>query len=153
MRQDMLSIRRASVRAAAVGASITTIALGSGPLLAAQAAAPVTGADRVETRIHDMHATLKISADQENQWGQVAQVMRDTEKTMEPLVKDRQSNAKTMNAVDDLKSYVEITRAHAQGAENFATAFEPLYAAMTADQKKGADTLFRNGIGKKSKAK
>ena len=151
MKHDIHSFRRASARAAAIGAIFAATALTTAPLLAAQAAAPATGADRVETRISEMHATLKITANQEDKWSQVAQVMRDTEKTIEPLVKNRQANSKTMNAIDDLKSYSEISRAHAQGAENLTTAFEPLYAAMTDDQKKEADTLFRNGMRKKGK--
>ena len=49
-----------------------------------------------------------------------------------------------MNAVDDLKSYSEITEAHARGLKRFISVFEPLYASMSDAQKKDADTLFRH---------
>jgi len=139
-----LSLRRAVARAAAAGAMLTAITFGSAPLLAATTPSP----DRVEARIKEMHATLKIATGQEDQWGPVAQVMRDNENAIEPLVKERQTGAKTMSAVDDLKSYANISRAHADAAEKFTTAFEPLYAVMTDEQKKDADELFRHGMHK-----
>jgi hypothetical protein len=65
----------------------------------------------------------------------------------------RTANAKTMNAVDDLKSYGEVVNAHADEIKRFAAAFEPLYASMSEPQKAAADTLFRHGRGAhKSKA-
>src|SRR5664280_2619463 len=68
--------------------------------------------DRTELRIKDMHAKLKITAAQEDQWSRVAQVMRDNAKTMDTLTQTRMNHAKDMTAVDDLKSYGEITDAH-----------------------------------------
>ena len=55
-----------------------------------------------------------------------------------------------MNAVDDLKSYGEITDAHADGIKKFTPVFATLYDSMSDAQKKQADTLFRHG-GKMSK--
>jgi nitric oxide reductase large subunit len=100
-----------------------------------------------------MHGKLKITQAQEDQWAKVAQVMRDNEKTIEPLIKARVENAKTMTAVDDLKSYAEITDAHADGIKKFTPVFETLYASMSEAQKKEADVLFRRGgkMAKKSK--
>jgi acyl-coenzyme A synthetase/AMP-(fatty) acid ligase len=90
----------AAARALAAAALVATIAFAPGPVFAAKASSE----DRVETRIKDMHAKLKITQAQEEQWAKVAQVMRDNEKTIEPLIKARTANAKTMTAVDDLKS-------------------------------------------------
>src|ERR1035437_1025534 len=101
--------------------------------------------DRAELRIKDMHAKLNISAAQEEQWGKVAQVMRDEAKTMDTLTQARVDNAKTMTAVDDLKSYGEIADAHANGIKKLTPAFASLYAGMSDAQKKEADTLFRQG--------
>jgi hypothetical protein len=143
------SLRRAVARAAAASAMLTAITFGSASVLAASTPSP----DRVEARIKEMHATLKIAAGQEDQWTAVAQVMRDNETAIEPLVKERQAGAKTMTAVDDLKSYSAISRAHADATEKFTTAFEPLYAVMTDDQKKEADDLFRHGMRKAVKGK
>jgi periplasmic protein CpxP/Spy len=101
-------------------------------------------ADRVETRITELHTKLMITPEQEESWNGVAQVMRDNAKTMEELIKARTEKAGTMSAVDDLKSYAEIADAHADGLKKFIPAFEPLYASMSDAQKKNADTLFRH---------
>jgi periplasmic protein CpxP/Spy len=108
------------------------------------AAPKASRADRVEARIKDLHEKLKITPEQEDQWKNVAQVMRDNAKTMEELTKARTEKAKTVNAVDDLKSYAEITEAHADELKKFIPAFESLYNSMSDEQKKNADTIFRS---------
>jgi periplasmic protein CpxP/Spy len=139
----------AAARAVAVAGIAAVIAFASGPVIAAKHSAQ-TRVDRVEARITDMHAKLKITQAQEDQWAKVAQVMRDNEKAVEPLIKARAENAKTMTAVDDLKSYAEITDAHADGIKKFTPVFAALYDSMSDAQKKQADALFRHG-GKMSK--
>ncbi len=64
-----------------------------------------TKTDRVEARIKELHAKLKITSAQEALWDNVTQVMRDNAKTMEALINARTEKESTMNAVDDLKSY------------------------------------------------
>ena len=109
--------------------------------------------DRTEARIKDLHARLKITPDQEDLWNKVTEVMRDNAKTMDTLNQARFEKAKTMTAVEDLKSYGEIAEAHADGIKKFIPVFESLYASMSDDQKKDADTLFRQGSHKKSKSR
>ena len=113
----------------------------------------VSKTDRVETRIKELYAKLKITPAQEPLWDNVTKAMREDAKTMEALIKARSENAPTMNAVEDLKSYSEITDAHANGIRKFIAVFEPLYASMSDAQKKDADTLFRHQGRKKAKAK
>ncbi|HXZ44837.1 MAG TPA: hypothetical protein VEH53_08390, partial [archaeon] len=72
------------------------------------------------------------------------QMMRDDARRMEALIKARSENARTMTAVDDLKSYSEIVAAHEEGLKKFIPAFEFLYASMSDAQKKAADDIFRN---------
>jgi periplasmic protein CpxP/Spy len=139
----------AAARAVGTAALVATIALASGPVIAAKASI----GDRVEARITNMHAKLKITQAQEEQWAKVAQSMRDSEKAVEPLIKARKDNAKTMTAVDDLKSYAEITDAHADGIKKFAVAFTTLYDSMSDAQKKEADALFRHGDKRSKKHK
>jgi len=139
----------AAARAVAAAALVAIIAFASGPVVAAKHSAEAR-VDRVEARITDMHAKLKITQAQEDQWAKVAQVMRDNEKAMEPLIKARAENAMTMTAVDDLKSYGEITDAHADGIKKFTPVFATLYDSMSDAQKKQADAMFRHG-GKMSK--
>src|SRR5579885_2640481 len=57
---------------------------------------------RVDSWIKSLHTRLKITPEQENQWGQVTQIMRDNAKSMDDLLKQRAQNIKTMSAVDDL---------------------------------------------------
>jgi acyl-coenzyme A synthetase/AMP-(fatty) acid ligase len=135
-------------RALAAAALIATFAFASGPVIAAAA----TSAERVEARIKDMHAKLKITAAQEEQWAKVAKVMRDNEKVMEPLINAREEKYKTMTAIDDLKSYGEITDAHADAIKRFTPIFATLYAGMSDAQKKDSDTMFRR-VGKTTKKK
>jgi hypothetical protein len=139
----------ATARTFAAGVLVATISLVSGSVAAAEA----TAASRVEVRIHDMHARLAITAEQEDQWKQVAQVMRDNELALEPLIQDRKTNAGTMTAIDDLKSYAAITDAHFEGIKKFTTAFGTLYDSMSEAQRKNADALFRKSSQKVPKVK
>ena len=86
-------------------------------------------------------------------WKAVAQAMRDNEAALEPLMMERRKNAASMTAVDDLKSYADITDAHLQGIRRFNPLFGTLYASMSDPQKKEADTLFRRGPRKMMRAK
>ncbi len=108
-----------------------------------RAATTTSRVDRVEDRITMLHATLNITPAQEELWTNVTQVMRDNARTMDALTKTRVDQAKTMNAVEDLKSYTEITKAHTEGLTKFLPAFEALYASMTDAQKAEANTMFR----------
>lgn len=101
--------------------------------------------DRTELRIKDMHAKLKITSTQQEQWAKVAQAMLDDAKTMDALTQARAEHAKAMTAIDDLKSYGEIAEAHANGIKQLIPVFADLYADMSDAQKKEADTLFREG--------
>jgi protein CpxP len=115
--------------------------------------AKVSKVDRTEAHIKDLQAKLKITPAQEDLWNKVTQVMRENAKTMDTLIQARVEKAKTMNTVEDLKSYSEITQAHADGLKNFIPVFEALYAGMSDDQKKEADSLFRYGTHRKAKGR
>jgi LTXXQ motif family protein len=139
----------AAARAVAAAALVATVAFASGPVIAAKASDEA----RVEARIKNMHTKLTITNAQEDQWAKVAHVMRDNAKTMDALTQARSEHAKTMTAVDDLKSYGEITDAHADGIKKFTPVFATLYASLSDAQKKEADVLFRNGGRKSTKSK
>ncbi|MFA5016956.1 MAG: Spy/CpxP family protein refolding chaperone [Methylobacter sp.] len=140
----------ASTRLIAAATLAVTMVLAPGVALATDKNARE---DRVELRIKDMHAKLKITPAQEKQWGKVAQAMLDDAKTMDTLTQARIDHAKDMTAVDDLKSYGEITDAHAAGIKKLTPLFTDLYAGMSDAQKKEADTLFRHGEHKHSHKK
>jgi len=98
--------------------------------------------DRVETRIQDLHRNLQITAAQETQWRDFAQVMRDNAKAIDVILKERSANISKMNAVDDLRSYQKLADAHAEGLKKLVPAFEALYNTMSDEQKKNADAVF-----------
>lgn len=138
---------RAAARAATAAALLAAVAFAPGVVFAAKAA----GEQRVEARITDMHAKLKITQTQEDQWAKVAEVMRDNAKSMDALTQGRFERAKNMTAVDDLKSYEQIAEAHADGIKKLTPVFATLYDGMSDAQKKEADSLFRHGGRKMSK--
>ena len=140
----------ASARLIAAAALVTNLAFAPGVVLAADKDAHE---DRVELRIKNMHTKLMITPAQEEQWSKVAKVMQDDAKTMDTLTQARVDHAKDMNAVDDLKSYGEITEAHADGIKKLTPVFADLYASMSDAQKKEADTLFRHIDDKRSHKK
>lgn len=138
-------------------AFFVTIAFGGANLSYAVSADPaqktpakVSKVDRTEARIKDLQGKLKIKPDQEELWKKVTEVMRDNAKTMDTLIQAKLEKGKALTSVEDLKSYSEIVQAHADGLKNFIPAFEALYASMSGDQKKEADTLFRRGNHGKS---
>lgn len=97
----------------------------------------------VERRIQDLHTRLKITPDQEAQWKQVADVMRQNAAAVEAAIKERAQNAKSMNAMDNLRSYETIAQAHQEGMQRLIPAFQTLYDSMPDAQKKNADEVFR----------
>ena len=82
----------------------------------------------VDARITDLHKKLKVTADQQGLWNDMAQVMRANAQKMRDNVTDRSTRLKSMNAVDDLRSYQKITDEHADGLKRLLPAFEALYA-------------------------
>jgi len=142
------SVRRHAIR------SVLGLCLAGLTAFATAATALALGDPQVvEKRITDMHARLHIDATQETQWLVVARTMRENQTALEPLLVERAKNAGSATALQDLDSFAAVTEAHAGGIRRFIAAFEPLYTAMPAAQKKEADTLFRAGPGKMGTSK
>ena len=98
--------------------------------------------DRVETHIKELHAQLKITPDQEDKWNAFAQVMRENAQAMQSQIEERVKNQPSMNALDDLNSYEQITQTHADAVKRLVPAFQDLYNGMTPEQKKNTDMVF-----------
>ena len=124
---------------AVAGASTGASAADSAPSSAMAHAMPMAGP---EARIKHLHDLLKITAAQDAQWHDVAQVMLDNASAVDSAIKDRVRMTKGMTAIDDLQSYEAIVDAHAQGIKRLAIAFKPLYASMPEAQQKNADAVF-----------
>ena len=100
--------------------------------------------NRVEKRITDLHARLKITPAQEQQWSQFAEVMRNNARQMDQDYQQRSQRVQQMSAVDNMQSYAKIAEAHAQDVQKLVPAFEALYNSMSAEQKHTADQVFRS---------
>ena len=99
--------------------------------------------ERVESHIKELHAQLRITAAEEPQWDQFAQVMRDNARDMDQAFTQRAQQYPTMNAVQNMQSYEQIAEAHAQHLQKLVPAFDNLYNAMPEQQKKLTDQVFR----------
>ncbi|HEX7682261.1 MAG TPA: Spy/CpxP family protein refolding chaperone [Trinickia sp.] len=98
---------------------------------------------RVDQRIAYLHAQLKITPAQEPQWKAFADVMRANGQNMGRLYRQRTQAEQTQSALDNMKQYAELAQAHADDMKQLVDAFEPLYNSMSPEQKKVADTTFR----------
>lgn len=114
----------------------------------AQASAPAASShqhhvETVDDRVKELHAELKITPAEEDQWAKVADVMRNNAKTVDDLIQQRHDHAQQQTAVENLQSWNEIARANADGSKAMLDAFSALYASMPDSQKKLADAAFR----------
>ena len=161
----MISSNRLSARTTTAAAALLGAMVFATPLLAASsdsttttrtssassrnemasATAPESPANEtVETHIRELHKKLRITDAQKSQWDSLAQVMRENAQKMKDLEKQRATDAKSMTAVDVVKSYADVIEAHEEGVKKFVPAFEDLYNSLSDSQKKIADSLFRN---------
>ena len=136
----LLSALTANVPAPTWAAAVTGPAGAAAPSATTSAPAPTRG---VEGLIAHLHEKFQITPTQENAFQKVAEVMRENADTMSALAKKRAEGAKASTAVDDLKSYSEISEAHSLGTKKMIPVFKALYDSMSASQKLAADDEFR----------
>jgi hypothetical protein len=106
----------------------------------------IAKSDPVEARIKELHNKLHITTAQQVQWDNLVEVMRTNAKTMMDLQQQRGQDAKSMTAVDAVKSYAAVIEAHEAGMSKFVPAFQALYDKMSNAQKKVADSMFQNRV-------
>jgi periplasmic protein CpxP/Spy len=102
-----------------------------------------SAAQRVETHITQLRAQLRITPAEQPQWNQFAQVMRENARAMDQAFMRRAQQYPTMNAVQNMQSYEQISATHAADMRRLVPAFETLYNAMPEQQKRVADQVFR----------
>lgn len=98
----------------------------------------------VERRIADLHERLKITSAEQPAFDAFAAVMRSNAGRMDGLLQARRKGVATLTALDQMKSYQELAQAHADDMQRLVPAFEHLYDGLSPEQKKLADTSFRN---------
>ncbi len=143
-------MKRTIVILACALATSGAFAQASAPQAASSAASSAAAQDhaakreaRVEQRIAYLHTQLKITAAQEPQWKTFADVMRSNAQNMSRLFVQRTQAEQTQSALDNMKQYAEIAQAHADDMKQLVDAFTPLYDSFSPEQKKVADTTFR----------
>ena len=102
-----------------------------------------TAAERVEHRIGELHAQLRITPTEQQQWDQFAAVMRENARDMDQAFMQRAQQFQSMNAVENMESYEQIAEAHARHLQKLVPAFQNLYNTMPDQQKQLADEVFR----------
>lgn len=109
-------------------------------------AQPGPGGNReatVEQRISDLHAKLQITAAQQPQWDQFAQVMRDNAQSIDEAFQHRVQALPSLTAAENLQSYAQVAAEHAQETQKLVPVFQALYDVLTENQKHRADQVFR----------
>jgi len=103
---------------------------------------------KIEQHIQMLQQRLRITAAQAPQWDAVAQAMRDSARELDTAMARRgaQVQAGPVAATDSLKTYAQMAQVHADSAGRLASAFAPLYEAMSAEQQKLADEVFAQGM-------
>ncbi|MET3109069.1 protein CpxP [Oxalobacteraceae bacterium GrIS 2.11] len=131
------------------------VAADTAPAVAATTATAATAAKHDakrdaanEKHIKDLHAKLKITADEETLWATVAGTMRSNTIAIDTAVDKREELLASATAIDDLNAYAGIAQAHADSVKKLSVSFAPLYAAMPDAQKKIADTVFTQRASK-----
>ncbi len=102
---------------------------------------------QVERHIAGLQRRLKITPAQQPQWDTFTGVMRQNASHMEAMQRARADKVATMTAPEDMRSYAEVVRAHADDLQRLVPAFDGLYAAMTPEQKATADRTFHEFQG------
>ncbi len=135
------------VRVFGAGALSLAVAL---PALA-QTMAPAAGAPsssqaeaRANERITQLHDQLHITAAEEQSWQAVAAVMRQNAEDQAATLAKRQQEFGTMNAVQDLQSFAELTQQQGEQIGKLVGPFQTLYAQFSPEQKATADRIFQN---------
>jgi hypothetical protein len=99
---------------------------------------------RAEARIAFVKAKLKITSAQQAAFDRYAQVIRDNAAATQKAFQDMRSQRgqhKDMSAIDRVEQRAKMAQVRDQQQQQYLGAFRPLYASLSADQKKVADDL------------
>ena len=106
---------------------------------------------RAEGRIAYLKAELKITPAQQAAFDHYAQVIRDnaaaTQKAFQDTRGPRDQN-QNMNAIERIEQRAKMAQLRDQQQQQYLAAFRPLYASLSADQKKVADDLAAPRFGR-----
>ncbi len=98
----------------------------------------------VERRIEDLRARLRIRPDQRHAWHRFAEVMRENARNMDHAYRHRANRLSSMSALQNLESYAQLERTRARDVDRLVKPFRHLYTALSPEQQREADHLFRD---------
>jgi hypothetical protein len=101
----------------------------------------------VDGRIAFIKAELKITGAQQPLWDAVVEAMRANAKGMADMPHGMAMMGGSGTLPERLAAREKVITAHLDGIRRLRTAFDPLYAALSADQKKAADGLMIGPMG------
>ena len=104
-------------------------------------------ARHIEGRIAFLKAELKITDAQLPQWNAFAQAMRDNAAAMPGMGSGMGMMNQSGALPDRLAAREKMLSARLEGLRKLKAAADPLYAALSADQKKTADELMISPMG------
>ncbi len=104
-------------------------------------------AGHAEGRIAFLKAELKITDPQQPLWNVVADAMRANANDMADMPHGMAMMGGSGTLPEKLAAHEKMLATHLDGLRKLRTAFDPLYAALNADQKKTADSLMIGPMG------
>ena len=104
-------------------------------------------ARHVEGRLAFLKAELKITDAQLPLWNAVADAMRANAKSMGDTAGGMMGGSQTARLPDKLAMREKMMTAHLEALRKFKAAADPLYAALSDEQKKTADELLIGPMG------
>lgn len=108
----------------------------------------LTSGQLVDGRIAFLKAELKITSAQEPQWQQFTAAMRQNAQSQDQAISAaRQHKGAEMNAVERMEARGRFAQLRADNQARLLAAFKPLYASLSPDQQKMANTLMASHGG------
>jgi protein CpxP len=105
--------------------------------------APAGPRDEVEQEITDLRNRLHITPAQQQQFDAFAEISRKNAQELDALMREKGQNPNA-NAVDDMRFYLQLTEAQAEGLKRLLPAFQALYDSLSEQQKRAADAVMGN---------
>jgi LTXXQ motif family protein len=104
-------------------------------------------ADRVESRLEFLKDQLKITEAQMPQWDRFADALRSTATSMTGMQQQMMQGGMPASLPDRLGLHEQMLSAHLERVKDIKAALDPLYAALSGEQKKLADQLIMSPMG------
>jgi hypothetical protein len=122
--------------------------MGMTPMMMGEGSVGGMMAGHVEGRLAFLKTELKITDAQLPLWNAVADAIRANAKNMSPMMSDgMMAGSGTVTLPDKLALREKMMTAHLDALRRFKTAVDPLYAALSPEQKKTADQLLMGPMG------